>query len=136
MYGEGLHECVHMFFLYLLDTLHEDAVTDVDESHISNCATMAWLIKFKGKFSFFLKTFYHQIKETQVCVSCTKKAIRFQSEPTLMLAVPERRDFTLEEVLDDYLSNDYIICTKCKVQCKVTKVINYAPPILTITLKR
>lgn len=137
MYGEGQHECVHMFFLFLLDSLHEDAQTDMNEANNNISRTrVAWLIKFKGKFSFYLKNFYHQIQETQLCFKCGKKAVRFQSEPTLMVAVPEKSNFTLEDVLQDYFTQDCKYCTKCKVQCKITKMFSYCPPIVTVVLKR
>lgn len=135
MYAEGQHECVHMFFLFLLDNLHEDSGIHVDNKNDSSKST-AWLIQFKGKFSFFLKQFYHQIQETQLCGKCGKKAVRFQSEPTLMLAVPKSQNFTIEELLEYYFTQDCKYCTKCNVECKVHKVLSYCPPIITIVLKR
>ncbi|KAF5289603.1 hypothetical protein FQR65_LT11794 [Abscondita terminalis] len=134
-YKEGHHEDCMEFFIQLFTFLSEDCAYEVNARNSCSDADRAWHTQHFGKQSYFIETFYYQIRLVQNC-ACGFRNTKYEIENVFYLTIPNH-NFSLEDCMKTYLRDvERFICKKCRNIKSVNKSICRYPSVLVIALKR
>ncbi|KAK4871725.1 hypothetical protein RN001_015849 [Aquatica leii] len=135
-YKDGQHEDCMEFFIQLFTFLSEDCAFEITAKNCWSETELAWYKQHVGKLSYFIETFYYQIKIVQSCPQCCTRNLKYEIENVFYLTIPNY-NFYLKDCMAAYLHDtERFVCKKCKKVKTVQKSICRYPQVLVIALKR
>nr|XP_023024717.1 ubiquitin carboxyl-terminal hydrolase 8-like [Leptinotarsa decemlineata] len=139
-FGKNTHEDAFEFFIFLSKVINEDCSLDLLQSPVMTEQENAWYSLLQGHTSFWVDTFYHQMKNSKTCYKCRQPNLSFETDSTLMLPVGESTSY-LQLLIDEYMRENLVFdysCSNCKTSAAIVnkKEIIVDPDVLVIVLKR
>ncbi|CAG9828409.1 unnamed protein product [Diabrotica balteata] len=139
IYDKGTHEDCFEFFIFLFTAVSEDCSADLPREMMTE-SEKAWYGQLQGRSSFWIDSFYFQLKNLKVCCNCRKVNPTYDTDSLLLLSVPNKACH-LQNMVADYLKEVKLTDFSCN-NCKFTdtiinkKELTVEPEILAIVLKR
>uniref|UniRef100_A0A6P7GT98 ubiquitinyl hydrolase 1 n=1 Tax=Diabrotica virgifera virgifera TaxID=50390 RepID=A0A6P7GT98_DIAVI len=139
IYDNGEHEDCFEFFIFLFNAISDDCSSELPRQMMTE-SEKAWYGHLQGRSSFWIDSFYFQLRNLKICCNCRKVNPTYDTDSLLMLSVPNK-SCNLQNMIFDYLKEVRLTDFSCN-NCKFTntiinkKELTVEPEILAIVLKR